>query len=894
MKLGREVRGSRRRRLAWAAAAYLLLLGASHAVRALSPTEVAIPAGESTVEVAAIEHDAPTAARVRIAFWDVKPAENPDAPVVVLLHGSPGTGRDMLSLAPTLAESYRVISPDLPGFGASTESVPDYSVRAHARYVVELLDALGIERAHVVAFSMGGGVGLEMADVAPDRVASLVMLSAIGVQEMELLGDYRLNHTLHGLQLAALWAIRECTPHFGLFDHTMLGRSYARNFYDTDQRPLRGVLERYSGPMLIIHGRSDPLVPVEAAVEHHRLVPQSELELLDDNHFMVFTKGRVPARAALAFFRRVDQGTATTRATAAPDRLAAASLPYDPRHAPRAKGVAALVFGLLLALLTLVSEDLTCIGAGVMAADGRISFTLAAVGCLAGIFVGDVLLFLAGRYLGRPVLARAPLRWFLRERDVERCSKWFNDRGAAAIFISRFVPGARLPTYFAAGLFDTSLAWFSFYFLIAAAVWTPALVALSMLFGGELMRASAGGGSLLTGGLLAIVATYAFLRLALRATTWRGRRMLVGQWRRLRHWEFWPPWLFYPPVVCYVLWLAVRHRGLTVFTAANPAIEDGGFVGESKAAILDGLGQRNPRVARYLLVEAWLEADERLSRATAFMAEHRLEFPVVVKPDVGQRGEGVTIARTLEALRAALAATVGDTIVQEYVPGVEFGVFYYRRPEEATGHVFAITDKRFPEVVGDGARTLEQLILGDARAVAMARTYFDLHSERLWTVPADGERIRLVELGTHCRGAVFLDGECLRTDSLEAAIDALARGYEGFYFGRFDVRAPNVDAFASATDFRVLELNAVTSEATNIYDPKNGLVDAYRILFAQWRLAFEIGAANRARGHEPIGVVPLLRRIRAFLSGERPGAAERENVALLRGGRKRHSKSAVS
>src|SRR5262249_41701973 len=150
-------------------------------------------------------------------------------------------------------------------------------------------DRVGIERVHVVGFSMGGGVALNFADLAPHRIASLTMLSAVGVQEMELLGDYRLNHGLHGLQLAGLWLLREGLPHMGWLDNARFGVSYARNFYDSDQRPLRQVLLRYQGPMLIVHGRRDIRVPVEAALEHHRLVPQSELYLIEDNHFTVFT-----------------------------------------------------------------------------------------------------------------------------------------------------------------------------------------------------------------------------------------------------------------------------------------------------------------------------------------------------------------------------------------------------------------------------------------------------------------------------------------------------------------------------------------------------------------------------------------------------------------------------
>ncbi len=823
-----------------------------------------LPPAEHAVQVGTVTGERVTGAPIRLAYWDVASAAGADAPVVVVLHGSPGDGHDVLSLAPTLAQRYRVIVPDLPGFGASARAIPDYSFRAHARYVVELLDALGVRRAHVLAFSMGGGVALSLADIAPERIRSITMLSAIGVQEMELLGDYRLNHAIHGIQLGALWLLTNAVPHFGAFDHGALDVEYARNFYDSDQRPLRKILTSYQGPMLIIHGREDPLVPIQAALEHHRLVPQSELAVIDSDHFMVFRDAAVPATLASDFFARVDAGSAVTRATADPGRIAEARKPYDPRSAPRAMGVAAVVMVLLLATATLVSEDLTCIGAGVMAANGRISLTLAIFGCLFGIFVGDVLLFLAGRWLGRPALRAAPLKWFLRDADVERCARWFERRGAAAIFTSRFIPGARLPTYFAAGMFGTSLVRFSAYFLIAAAVWTPALVGLAMLFG-ERVTAALLGGIALPAAVATIVVGYVLLRLGLSLATWSGRRMLVGRWRRLVRWEFWPPWVFYPPVLCYVAFLAVKNRSLTVFTAANPAIPDGGFVGESKTQILRGLTSRGPNaVALFRSVSASLNADARVASAREFIGTIGTSLPIVVKPDVGQRGDGVVVARTEGALDAALREAEGDVIVQEYVAGFELGVFYVRRPGETRGRIFAITDKRFPEVVGDGKSSLETLILRDERAVCMARAYFDAQRERLWDVPADGERIRLVELGTHCRGAIFLDGQWAWSEAFEDAIDRVAREYDGFYFGRFDVRVPSVEALADGGDFKVIELNGVTSEATNIYDPKNGLFDAYRVLFEQWRLAFEIGAANRDRGAVPMGTVALASRILAF------------------------------
>jgi membrane protein DedA with SNARE-associated domain len=519
---------------------------------------------------------------------------------------------------------------------------------------------------------------------------------------------------------------------------------------------------------------------------------------------------------------------------------------------PKGAGVTELAMAALLAASTLISEDLTCVTAGVLIAQGSLSFPLGAFACFFGIFVGDVLLFFAGRCFGRRALGRAPLKWFIRATDVEKSSAWFSRRGLAVIFASRFVPGARLPTYFAAGLLDTSFWWFVLYFLIAGAVWVPLLVGLSAALGGEVVKSALlGKQAVLVKALAAGAVLFVAAKLAVRLSSHKGRRLLVANWRRLTRWEFWPAWAFYPPVVGYVIWLALKHRSLTLFTSANPAIVGGGFVGESKSEILRGLSASKAFVARWSLIEASQSAEARAARARAFMTDNGLSFPVVLKPDKGQRGAGVAIVRSQAELQDSLSGSPGDTIIQEHVPGLEFGVFYCRRPSEERGRIFSITEKRMPVVVGDGVRTLEQLILDDERAVCMARYYFDRQGERLFARPASGEPVQLVELGTHCRGAIFLDGGDLKTAELEKAFDRISQGFDGFYFGRFDVRAPSIGAFRRGERFKIIELNGVTSEATHIYDPKHTLRAAYKVLFEQWRLAFEIGAENCTRGARP-------------------------------------------
>jgi hypothetical protein len=208
------------------------------------------------------------------------------------------------------------------------------------------------------------------------------------------------------------------------------------------------------------------------------------------------------------------------------------------------------------------------------------------------------------------------------------------------------------------------------------------------------------------------------------------------------------------------------------------------------------------------------------------------------------------VARGRRELETYLEEAAGDTVIQEYVSGVEFGVFYVRRPSDTRGRILSITEKHLPSVVGDGRRTLESLILDHPRTVCMARFHLARQHDRLRSVPAAGATVPLGDCGSHCRGAQFLDGRRFRTPALEGAIDIVARRFEGFHFGRFDVRSPSPEAFARG-EFTIIELNGVTSEVTHIYDPRISLLDAYRALLGQWSIAFEIGGEN-ARAGAPV------------------------------------------
>jgi membrane protein DedA with SNARE-associated domain len=504
---------------------------------------------------------------------------------------------------------------------------------------------------------------------------------------------------------------------------------------------------------------------------------------------------------------------------------------------------------LSLAIGTLVSEDLSCISAGLLVARGELDFFSATLACFLGIWIGDALIVLAGRMLGRRALNHWPLRGRFTPESLARAETWFARRGARLALTSRFLPGTRLPTYLAAGMLRAPLGPFLGWLALACAIWTPLLVGAAALAGDAAERWLGlweRGVPLL---LAVAVLLWLLVRLALALGTWRGRRLALGKWRRLTRWEFWPRWAVYPPIVAYITAHGVRMRRLTWFTAVNPGIgAGGGLVGESKSEILASLG--GPRVAPWTLIAAGAEATRRAA-LDAFFAERGLSFPVVLKPDQGERGQGVVIARDRAAAEAKLRDDPAALIAQAYVPGREFGVFYWRHPKAETGEIFAITDKRLITVTGDGRRTLETLILADDRAVCMGNFFLKNFGARLDAVPAAGEVVALTELGTHCRGALFLDGAELITPALRAEIDCVSRRFAGFYFGRYDVRAPSAEALARG-EFTVLELNGVTSEATSIYDPRHSVWRGWAVLLRQWRIAARIADANLLAGARPL------------------------------------------
>src|SRR5882672_7371467 len=191
-------------------------------------------------------------------------------------------------------------------------------------------------------------------------------------------------------------------------------------------------------------------------------------------------------------------------------------------------------------LLTFVQEDVPTVSAALLAAAGNLSWHAGFFGVFLGIWIGDALLYLLARGVGRPLLQRAWAKRFFDPVAVARSEKWFAEKGTWLLLSSRFVPGTRLPTYLAAGFLRLPFGRFLLVTGSAVAVWTVGIFLLAKAFGPDLLhwlqQWNSGGWAV----LLLVIALAVALRLSVKLGRKNIRRRIGTALGRCTRWEFWP------------------------------------------------------------------------------------------------------------------------------------------------------------------------------------------------------------------------------------------------------------------------------------------------------------------------------------------------------------------
>jgi hypothetical protein len=325
-----------------------------------------------------------------------------------------------------------------------------------------------------------------------------------------------------------------------------------------------------------------------------------------------------------------------------------------------------------------------------------------------------------------------------------------------------------------------------------------------------------------------------------------------------------PKWLNLIPMVVQWIWLGVKHLSFTLPAAINPAITAGGLIGEGKSEYFRIMGAH----ARSLTADFAIFSNAGMNavrEAEIAMRDAGLEYPLIAKPDIGWCGFGVRLIRDRGELVDYFGRyPLGEKIVlQRFITYEgEAGLYYVRDPEAAHGRLMGILLRSFPRVVGDGRRTVAELISAHPRASRLGHDGYSESCCDLGYIPAAHEIVRVSITGSTRVGGQYSDATSLITPALEAAIDAVARDMTQLHAARFDIRYESLAELRNGKLFSIIEVNGAGSEAVHAWDPRYSLRQAYRIVFQKQRLLFALGAKMRRRGHKAPGLLALAKLYR--------------------------------
>lgn len=264
------------------------------------------------------------------------------------------------------------------------------------------------------------------------------------------------------------------------------------------------------------------------------------------------------------------------------------------------------------------------------------------------------------------------------------------------------------------------------------------------------------------------------------------------------------------------------------------------MIGEKKSEIFD-------LIPKEYIPETHLIGKGDLSKAIEISA--KIGFPLIAKPDVGERGIWVSKINTQVELENYVEGCPVNFLIQALIDyPIELGVFYVRYPNEENGRVTSIVRKNFLSIEGDGKTSIVDLLKKSERAMLTAYLESDFLKQNGNSIPKEGEEVLVEPIGNHCRGTQFLNDADEIDEALSKAFDRLAKEIPDFYFGRFDLKCQSYDDLKQLKNFKILELNGAGAEPGHIYQPGYPLLKAYKDILWHLKVLAEISAQNRKRG----------------------------------------------
>ncbi|MBD2105077.1 alpha/beta fold hydrolase [Leptolyngbya sp. FACHB-261] len=217
-----------------------------------------------------------------IFYWDGGSPREADP--ILFLHGWGVTAEPYRETLESLSQSYRVIAPDLPGFGDSGSTHADLTYADYARLFTRFLNQLGLERSHVIGHSLGGGIAVTLAVSEPSRISSLVLTDSTGVPTDSFIQTllWRILVEMPAQILTTGPKVQYFVDVPQAFFQNLLFRApnvaYALWLaLETDLRPLLG---KITAPTLLVWGENDLTTPLKSGQQFYQNIPEVELAVV--------------------------------------------------------------------------------------------------------------------------------------------------------------------------------------------------------------------------------------------------------------------------------------------------------------------------------------------------------------------------------------------------------------------------------------------------------------------------------------------------------------------------------------------------------------------------------------------------------------------------------------
>ncbi len=316
---------------AWIFAAGVLATLASFPLQAAPP-----PPGPATnVATAAVSYRTVKVDGLNVFYREAGPA---DAPVLLLLHGFPTSSQMFRNLIPRLADRYRVIAPDYPGYGRSDMPPMDkfqYSFDNLAKVVDKFTEVVGAKRYALYVQDYGAPIGYRLAVAHPERITAIVVQNGNAYDEgldnefwVPAKAYWADKSVANGNKLRPLfelsatqWQYSEgyrdpahISPDAAATDQFYMDRPGNKDiqlelFYSYGTNPplypsWQAYFRKHQPPMLIVWGKGDKIFPPAGAHPYLRDLPKAELHLLDTGHFALEEEGQKISELMRDFLQR--------------------------------------------------------------------------------------------------------------------------------------------------------------------------------------------------------------------------------------------------------------------------------------------------------------------------------------------------------------------------------------------------------------------------------------------------------------------------------------------------------------------------------------------------------------------------------------------------------------